>query len=219
MRVGVPAIVGETCVSCHNAHPDSPRRDWKVGDVRGVQQITLPLPDVGASFIPDLREPAIYVGIFTLVGIVLIRLLLRELQLRIEQTRDLARATEIKNVELAAATAEADLANTAQGELIANVGHELRTPLNSIIGFSEILMDERLGPLGTAPYRDFADEIHAGGEQLLVIVNSILYMSQLESGRAEMRQEPVSLETVLQDSIAIHESAATEKMLAVSGDC
>ena len=44
IRMAVPVIMGQACVSCHNEHPDSPRRDWKVGDVRGIQAITISQP-------------------------------------------------------------------------------------------------------------------------------------------------------------------------------
>lgn len=189
VRVAYPVVMGETCVACHNSHPLSPRTNWKPGDIRGVQQITLPLAEVGTSFLPDIKKSAFYIGIFALIGVILIWLLMRDLQVRIEQTRKLASAAEVKNIELSSAKAEAERANCAQGELIANVSHELRTPLNSVIGFSEILKDERMGPLGFPEYPEFADEIYSSGTQLLDIINSILYMSQLESGGAEMHQE------------------------------
>jgi len=208
VRIAYPVIMGETCVACHNSHPLSPRTDWKVGDIRGVQQITLPLANVGTSFLPDMRRSAFYIGIFTLAGLVLIWLLLRETQARIEQTRKLAADAEIRNLELAAAKAEAERANRAQGELIANVGHELRTPLNSVIGFSEILKDERMGPMGSPEYPEFAGEIHSSGTQLLEIINSILYMSQLESGSAEMHQEILSLDRVISSNVEAFKAAA-----------
>ena len=208
VRIAYPVIMGETCVACHNSHPLSPRTDWKVGDIRGVQQITLPLANVGTSFLPDMRRSAFYIGIFTLAGLGLIWLLLRETQARIEQTRKLAADAEVRNLDLAAAKAEAERANRAQGELIANVGHELRTPLNSVIGFSEILKDERMGPMGSPEYPEFAGEIHSSGTQLLEIINSILYMSQLESGSAEMHQEILSLDRVISSNVEAFKAAA-----------
>ena len=76
--------------------------------------------------------------------------------------------------------------------MIAKVSHELQTPVNSVTGFSEIPIDERMGPLGSPAYPEFAGEIHARGTQLLEIINSILYMSRLESGAAEMQQKILS---------------------------
>ena len=85
--------------------------------------------------------------------------------------------------------------------MIANVGHELRTSLNSVIGFSEILKDERMGPMGSPEYPEFAGEIYSSGTRLLEIINSILYMSQLESGSAEMHQEILSLDRVISSNV------------------
>src|SRR5690606_32362925 len=50
IRVATPVTMGATCVSCHNSHPDSPRTDWKVGDVRGIQEITVRQP-IGANIL------------------------------------------------------------------------------------------------------------------------------------------------------------------------
>src|SRR6185437_3026887 len=41
VRLIAPVIMGQACVNCHNAHPDSPKRDWKVGDVRGIQELSI----------------------------------------------------------------------------------------------------------------------------------------------------------------------------------
>lgn len=215
VRVAYPVVMGETCVTCHNTHPLSPRTDWKVGDIRGVQLITLPLANVGTSFLPDMRKSAFYIGIFALAGLILIWLLLREVHSRIEQTRKLATDAELRNLDLAAAKAEAERANRAQGELIANVSHELRTPLNSVIGFSEILKDERMGPLGSPEYPEFAGEIHSSGTQLLEIINSILYMSQLESGSAEMQQEILSLDNELNKNVQAFRATADAREVSL----
>ena len=219
VRVAYPVVMDETCIGCLNAHPDTPRAGWKAGDIRGVQQITMPIPNVGTSFLPDLRESALYVGLFALAGMFLIWRLLRELQRRIEETRALASATETKNVELAIAKGEAEQANRAQGELMANVSHELRTPLNSIIGFSEIIKDERMGAVGVPQYRGFAEEIHTGGAHLLEIINAILFMSQLDAGRAEMQQEALAVDAAIDRCVIDHAAMAAAGGVAVTVSC
>ena len=92
---------------------------------------------------------------------------------------------------------------------------DMRTPLNSVIGFSEILKDERMGPLGATEYPEFADEIHASGTQLLEIINSILFMSQLESGSAEMQQEILTLDVEIQKCILAHQSASEAQEISI----
>ena len=50
VRLIAPVIMGATCVNCHNSHPESPKRDWKVGDVRGIQEVTITQPIAGNIF-------------------------------------------------------------------------------------------------------------------------------------------------------------------------
>jgi signal transduction histidine kinase len=63
------------------------------------------------------------------------------------------------------------------------MSHELRTPLTAIMGFSEILNRELFGTLGEQRYRDYAHLIHESGEHLLNVVNDILDMSKIETGK------------------------------------
>lgn len=66
IRMAVPVIMGQACVTCHNSHPDSPRRDWKVGDVRGIQSITLEEPIAANLF--GFKYLLTYFGLAGLVG-------------------------------------------------------------------------------------------------------------------------------------------------------
>jgi signal transduction histidine kinase len=62
------------------------------------------------------------------------------------------------------------------------MSHELKTPLNAVIGFSEIIKDELLGPVGTPRYKTYAEDIHASGARLLAIINDVLDASRLQGG-------------------------------------
>jgi PAS domain S-box-containing protein len=88
---------------------------------------------------------------------------------------------------------QADLANRAKSEFLANVSHELRTPLNAIIGFSEILQRESFGPLGSEKYRDYAADICQSGQHLLSLINDILDLSKIESGVEELYEEEIDV--------------------------
>ncbi len=96
-----------------------------------------------------------------------------------------------------AAMQEAEIANRAKSEFLANMSHELRTPLNAIIGFSDIIKDERLGPVGSTKYRDYAADINESGQHLLCLINNILDLSKVESGADELYEENTDIsETV-----------------------
>lgn len=86
---------------------------------------------------------------------------------------------------------QAEFANRSKSEFLANVSHELRTPLNAIIGFSDVMKMELLGPLGTPRYQDYAKDILDSGKLLLSLIEDILDLSKIESGKMELHPEPV----------------------------
>lgn len=77
----------------------------------------------------------------------------------------------------------AEFANRSKSEFLANMSHELRTPLNAVIGFSEILKEEMLGPLGNKNYQEYVGDIHESGVHLLEVINDILDISKIEAGK------------------------------------
>ncbi|HRQ80639.1 MAG TPA: ATP-binding protein [Azospirillaceae bacterium] len=124
---------------------------------------------------PDAPEKATYVGVI----------------------RDITKRKQYE-AELLASKSAAELANRAKSEFLANMSHELRTPLNAIIGFAEVLDSEYFGPLNTRQ-KACARDIHESGARLLDVVNAILDMSRIESGRYELKEEAISpTETVAQ---------------------
>lgn len=88
---------------------------------------------------------------------------------------------------------QAELANRAKTEFLANMSHELRTPLNAVIGFSQVMHSEMLGPLGSPRYREYAAAIEESGQHLLEIINDILDVSKIEVGAVDLREEEVEL--------------------------
>src|SRR5580693_8069338 len=87
---------------------------------------------------------------------------------------------------LAIAVDEAELANRAKSAFLANMSHELRTPLNAILGFSEVMKDQHLGPVHNPRYLSYAGDIHSSGRHLLAIINDILDLAKIESGKMSL---------------------------------
>ncbi|MGY8664572.1 PAS domain-containing sensor histidine kinase [Bradyrhizobium sp. UFLA05-109] len=88
------------------------------------------------------------------------------------------------------ARSAAEAADAAKTRFLATMSHELRTPLNAIIGFSEMIAQEQTLMLGVAQRKEYAELINASGQHLLSVVNGILDMSKMESGKFEISPEP-----------------------------
>ncbi|HEY7331014.1 MAG TPA: ATP-binding protein [Gemmataceae bacterium] len=90
----------------------------------------------------------------------------------------------------------AESASRAKSEFLAKMSHELRTPLNAIIGMSRMLTTQRFGPL-TAKQADYLNDVIHAGEHLLALVNDILDLAKIESGRLDLRPEGFSVRTAV----------------------
>jgi PAS domain S-box-containing protein len=132
-----------------------------------------------------------------------------------------------KNRELEARNEEVERANRLKSEFLSGMSHELRTPLHTIIGFTELLEEEIQGPLNEKQHR-FIHHIHKDSQHLLALINDVLDLSKIESGRLELRHEMFSLRDALEEIIAtlrpqgdvksIHIETAADDQLEVYAD-
>jgi signal transduction histidine kinase len=112
--------------------------------------------------------------------------------------------------ELEAANQQLQDASRHKSEFLANMSHELRTPLNSIIGFSELLLGQGVGPLIERQAR-FMGHIHQGGKHLLQLINDILDLSKVEAGKFVLKPEALSVAGILEDILVIAKGLANKK--------
>ncbi|WP_417513143.1 PAS domain-containing sensor histidine kinase [Minwuia sp.] len=121
---------------------------------------------------------------------------------------------------LANARNEAEAANRAKSEFLAAMSHELRTPLNAVIGFSEVMATEGLGPLGTERYKEYSNDILSSGQHLLTLINNILDLSKAEAGKLELHPQAMSLRSVIEASarMACPRDRETALTLAIDPD-
>ncbi len=109
--------------------------------------------------------------------------------------------------ELTQAKRQAEKASSAKSDFLAKISHEIRTPLNAIIGFSEVMMEERFGPIGNERYREYLKDIHASGGHVLSLINDLLDLSKIEAGKLELTFASVALNELIQQCVA-HDAAA-----------
>ena len=116
--------------------------------------------------------------------------------------------------DLLGAKRQAEKASTAKSEFLAKVSHEMRTPLNAIIGFSDVMMNERFGPVGNDRYKDYLRDIHNSGEHLVSLLNDLLDLSKIEAGKLELSFTKVNLNELTQQTVALMQpQAARERII------
>jgi PAS domain S-box-containing protein len=117
--------------------------------------------------------------------------------------------------ELINAKQEAEKASIAKSEFLAKISHEIRTPLNAIIGFSEVMMDERFGPIGNERYRQYLKDIHTSGGHLISLLSDLLDLSKIEAGKLELTFVSVNINDLVQQCVAIMQQQANRERVII----
>ena len=109
-----------------------------------------------------------------------------------------------------AAREQAEAADQAKSAFLATMSHELRTPLNAVIGFSDVIAEQRFGP-GSSRYVEYGQLIHNSGQHLLKIINDILDIAKLRAGRTELQLQPVDPGLSMREALRILQQQAQAK--------
>jgi signal transduction histidine kinase/CheY-like chemotaxis protein/HAMP domain-containing protein len=142
-----------------------------------------------------------------------------ELGLRARELEDQRRILEDRNLELSEArtrlehkASELTTVSSYKSQFLANMSHELRTPLNSMLLLSNLLADNESGNLSEKQV-EFARTVHAAGKDLLALINQVLDLAKIESGKQEVRNEPVALQAVVEHLGRVFQPLARDKGL------
>jgi len=119
-------------------------------------------------------------------------------------------------MKYAAEKTRAEEAARSKTEFLSNMSHELRTPLNAVMGFAQIMEDGLYGPLGDDRYHQYTNHILESSQHLLELINDILDMSKIESGKMELHQEDIRLDEVIQSCARFIEPKVFEAGLQLS---
>jgi len=126
--------------------------------------------------------------------------------------------------ELALAAAETELRNAkretqksaaAKADFLAKISHEIRTPLNAMTGFAEVMMAERFGPIGNERYRDYLKDIHGAGAHLVSLLNDLLDLSKVETGKLDLSFGNVGVNDLTQQCVGIMQPQANRARIII----
>jgi signal transduction histidine kinase len=185
LRYATADVMHAECISCHNTRPDSPKRDWKVGDVRGVLEIIRPLDNVVAQSRTDLRDVFILFGVLLTLGLGALALVVTRLRrVSVELEDQVAQRT----TQLAAANQELE-------SFSYSVSHDLRAPLRSIDGFSRALLDD-YSPHLDETGKDYLQRVRAATQRMGQLIDDMLKLSRVT--RSEMNFKTVNLSMLAQ---------------------
>ena len=128
--------------------------------------------------------------------------------------RDVSQRVSLEQ-KLKAATRRAEHAAKAKAQFLANMSHEIRTPMNGVLGFANLLERQSLNPEAAR----YAQMISRSGRSMMTILNDILDISKIESGKLVLAFEPVEIRELLHDCTHLHRANAEQKDIAVRAEC
>jgi PAS domain S-box-containing protein len=117
--------------------------------------------------------------------------------------------------ELLESKRRAERASAAKSDFLAKISHEIRTPLNTVLGFSEVMMEEQFGALGNERYREYVRDIHAAGGHLVSLINDLLDLSKIEAGKLDLTLASVNLNGLVQQCVALMQPQANRARIII----
>jgi PAS domain S-box-containing protein len=128
--------------------------------------------------------------------------------------RDLSQARQTES-ELREARRLTERAANAKADVLARISHEVRTPLNAIIGFSEVMIGERFGALGNERYLEYMKDIRASGERVIAIINDLLDLSRIETGKLDLAFTNQNLNELVESCVAVLQPQANRERIII----
>ena len=202
LRYAKADIMRASCVSCHNTHPSSPKKDWKEGDVRGVLEVLRPLHRESVSIMKVRKQTIVFILILGFLGLVSLALViyrLRRVSEELEKT--VKRRTEeleksLEHLKMAQKQLIQSDKMSAVGQLAAGVAHEINNPLAIILGFAQSMVQiVKSGDFLEMPIQSIVRETL----RCKNLVQDLLVFSRTH----QKAYEPMDLNKAIEDSLSL----------------
>jgi PAS domain S-box-containing protein len=117
--------------------------------------------------------------------------------------------------DLVEARRTAEKASEQKSDVLAKISHEIRTPLNAIIGFTEVMSEERFGPVGNERYKGYLQDIQQSGAYLLSLINDLLDLAKIEAGRMDLTFTGVSVNDIATAAVGLLQPEANRQRVVL----
>ncbi len=128
--------------------------------------------------------------------------------------RDLTQSKAIERT-LETARSRAEQANARKTDFLARISHEIRTPLHAILGFAEVMTEERFGPIGNDRYKDYIKDIHASAKHVMSLANDLLDLAKIEAGKLELEFAPIDANRIVRECVSLMQPQAAQERIIV----
>ncbi len=204
LRYATADTMRESCITCHNSHADSPKTDWKLGDVRGILDVTIPLDNILTNTEYDLTFTIVIYVVLAILGVLGIIFMMSKHKYEADELED---AVKMRTNELEQERLKAIEANNSKTEFLSRMSHELRTPMNAVLGFTQLMqLDAK-----SETEKMYCDEITHAGDHLLELINEVLDLAKIESGNLDISLKPVNLDNIIGEALRLLTSLSEDK--------
>ncbi len=178
------------CISCHNTHPQTPKSDWKLGDVRGILEVKKPLKGfvlTSGSEVHNIFLMAVLLGFLGILG-------LSGFAIMTKKAQDAGKV--------------AKKALKSKSNFLANMSHEVRTPMNGIVGMTDLILNSSNL---SSECRSFAKNIKECSSNLLTIIDDILDYSKIDAGKLLIDKKNFNLDRLIKSVLSLYHEEAEHK--------